>query len=91
MCDKTILQNGGILRSVPDCYTNQEMRSKAVDNYPHALELVPEYYKTQKMCDKAVDTYTSTIRFVPACFMAQKMYHKSVNRRLLVFHSVLDQ
>ena len=42
MCDKTILENGGTLRSVPDCYKNQEMFNKVGDNYPHALEFVPE-------------------------------------------------
>ena len=37
MCDKAILKNGRTLTSVPDCYKNQQMRDKAVDNYPHAL------------------------------------------------------
>ena len=35
-------------KSYHDCYKNQEMCIKAVDNYPHALEFVPECYKTQK-------------------------------------------
>ena len=48
MCDKAILENGGTLKSIPDCYKNQEMCNKAVDNYPHALEFVPECCKTQK-------------------------------------------
>ena len=49
MCDKAILENGGKLKSVPDCYKNyQELCSKAVDNYPYALEFVPACYKTQK-------------------------------------------
>ena len=38
MCDKAILENGGTLKSVPDCYKNKEMCSKAVANYPYALE-----------------------------------------------------
>ena len=42
MCDKAILENGGILNSVPDCYKNQEICNKEVDNYPHVLEFVPE-------------------------------------------------
>ena len=42
MYDKAILENGGTLKSVPDCYKNQETYNKAVDNYPHALEFVPE-------------------------------------------------
>ena len=48
MCVKSNLENGGTLKSVPDCYKSQEMCNKAVDNYPHALELVPKSYKTQK-------------------------------------------
>ena len=41
MCDKAVLENGRQLKSVPDCYKNQEMCNKAVDNYPHILEFVP--------------------------------------------------
>ena len=64
MREKTILENGGTLKSVPDCYKNQEMCNKAVDNHPHALEFVPQCYKTQRMFDKPVDTHSSTIKFV---------------------------
>ena len=42
MCDKAILENGGTIKSVPDCYRNKKMCNKAVDNYPHVLEFVPE-------------------------------------------------
>ena len=41
MCDKAILEKGGTLESVPDCYENQRMCDKAVDNYLHALKFVP--------------------------------------------------
>ena len=50
MYDKAILENDGILKSVSECYKNQEMCYKVVDNYPRALEFVPKYYKTQNMC-----------------------------------------
>ena len=46
MCDKAILENGGTLKSVPDCYKNQEMCNKTVDNYPHALEFFRESFMT---------------------------------------------
>ena len=36
MCDKAIFQNGGT-ESVSDCYKNQQMCDKAVDNHSHAL------------------------------------------------------
>ena len=42
MCDKGILENDGTLESIPDCYKNQQMCDKAVDNDPHAHEFVPE-------------------------------------------------
>ena len=44
---KSILENGGILKSVPNCYKNQEMCNKVVNNYPHALRFVPECFMTQ--------------------------------------------
>ena len=46
MHGKTILENGGTLKSVRDCYKNQEICNKAVDNY--LLEFVPECHETQK-------------------------------------------
>ena len=58
MCEKAILENDETLKSVPDCYKNQEML------YPHAIEFVPECFMTQKMFQNAVDTYSSTIKFV---------------------------
>ena len=81
MCDKVISENGGALKSVPDCYKNQEICNKAVDNYSHSLKLVSESCKTQKMCDKAVDL--STIKFVPECYKTQEMCNKVVHRCLL--------
>ena len=33
MCDKAILENGGTLESVPNCYKNQQMFDKAVAIY----------------------------------------------------------
>ena len=40
MCDKAILEMGGTLQSVPDCYKNKEICNKAVDKYLHALKFV---------------------------------------------------
>ena len=37
ICDKAIFENGGTLKSVPDCCKNQEMCNEVVDNYPHGL------------------------------------------------------
>ena len=52
MCDKAVLENGGALKSVPDCYKNQEMCNKAVDNYPHALELFLNAMRLKKCAIK---------------------------------------
>ena len=49
MRDKAILESGGTLKSVPDCYKDQGMRNDAVDNCPNALEFLSESYNTQKM------------------------------------------
>ena len=49
MCDKAILENGNTLKYVTDCDKNQEICTKTVDNYPHALEFVSE---CQEMCEK---------------------------------------
>ena len=56
MRDKVILEIGGTLKSVPDCYKDQEM-CKAVDTNPWTIQFVPEYYKTEAMCYKAVHIY----------------------------------
>ena len=38
MRDKAILENDGTLESISDCYKNQKMYDKAVNNYyPHAF------------------------------------------------------
>ena len=78
MCDKAILGNAGTLKSVSDCYKDQEMSSKVVEKYSNALEFVPESYETQEMCDKFVSAYSSTIKFVPECIMTQEMCNKAV-------------
>ena len=54
MCDKAILENGGTLNPVLDCYKNQEKCNKAVDNYPHPLEFVSECDKTKKCVIKSL-------------------------------------
>ena len=49
MCDKAVLENGGTLKSVSDCYKNQEMWDKAVDNYSHALEFFPDCHNSKNV------------------------------------------
>ena len=73
MCDKFILENGGMLIFFPDCNKDQSICNKPVDNCPHALPSVLNWYKIQKLCEKAVITYPSTIQFVPGQFETQEM------------------
>ena len=35
MFNKAILENRGVLNSIPDCYKNQQLCDKAVKKYPH--------------------------------------------------------
>ena len=65
MCDKAILENGGMLMLIPDCYKDQYLSNKAVDNHTDTLGSGSDCYKTQKICDKAARTYSFTILFVP--------------------------
>ena len=90
MCDKVILENGETLKSVPDCYKNQQICNEATDNYLHALEFVSECYKTQEMCDKVVNIHSSTIQFVPECYKTQKMCDKAFNKCFLAFFYTPD-
>ena len=65
MRDKVIIENGGTLRFVSDCYKDKKKKcDNAYDNYAHTLRIVSECYKTYKMCNKAVSTYLSATQFV---------------------------
>ena len=50
-----------MLMFIPDCYKDQKMCSKAVDNYVHALWSFTDCYKIQQMCNKAASTFTFAI------------------------------
>ena len=65
MCDKVILEHGGLLRFISDCCKNQNY--KAADNLSNTLELVTYYSKTQKVCDKAVYACPSLTQLGPEC------------------------
>ena len=38
ICDNSILENGTVLKSLPNCYKNQNVCNKAADNYANALK-----------------------------------------------------
>ena len=70
------LENGGMLRFIPNCYKNQKMCDKAIVNYFHPLEFAPDCYKTRNMSDKAVDTYPSAMQFASDGYKTQEMCNK---------------
>ena len=43
MWGKAILEHGETLKSIRNCYKNQKMCNKAVDNYARAIEFVPDF------------------------------------------------
>ena len=47
MSDKAIFKNSGPLESISDCYKNEKMCNKTVDNYVHGLEFISDCCKTQ--------------------------------------------
>ena len=86
MCDKVVLENGGISRFILECYKNKKMCDKAVDNYSHTLEFFPKCCKTQKMCDKAVDTCPFAFDSAPDWYNTQEgMLDKTVSNFLLKY------
>ena len=46
--DKVITENGGMLKFIPDCYKNQKMCDKAVDNYFSCIKISPRLLSDQK-------------------------------------------
>ena len=76
MCDKVIIENGGMLMFTSDCYKDNNcyccLCNKAVDDYAHVLGSVPDCYKIQKMCNKAASTFPFIIKFAPDRFKAKK-------------------
>ena len=69
------------MQFVPDCYENQKVCNKPVDNYPHALEFVLECYNTPSF----------TIQFVPECYKTQGISDKVFNQSFLAFFYILNQ
>ena len=57
MCDKTILENGETLKSVPDYFKNKKTCNKAPNTFPSAIQFFPEWYETQEICVEAVDIW----------------------------------
>ena len=73
MCDEATLKKIRTLKSVSDCYQNQEMCTKVIDSYPHALEFVPKYPMAQEMCDKAVNRCFLVFNSIPDWYKTQEM------------------
>ena len=74
MCDTAILQNGGMLKSVPNSYKNKKI-NKAIDNYTYALEFVPDCCKTQNNVYQSCQ-YFSCNTICSECYKTQEMCAK---------------
>ena len=72
LCDKVILENGGTIMFIPDCYNNQSMCDNVVDNYAHVPGYVSDCYEIPKTCNKADSSYPSAMQFVPDQFDIKK-------------------
>ena len=95
MGENIILKKVGILMFVPNCYNNQKMCNKAVDNCAHALfnaainmylyaiQFVPECHNIQEICDKAVGTCPFVSDSVPDQYKTQEMCDKLFPKNLL--------
>ena len=71
MCDQSILENGGTLESVLDCYKNQEMRNKAVNRCFFVFNSISVQYKTEEKCDRVVFEDLFSMRYVPDQYKTQ--------------------
>ena len=79
-----------MLTFISDCYKDQNMCKKAVDNYVYALGSAPDCYKNQKCVIKlSVFTLLRYI-FFPDQFKTQEMCDKAVDTCLFVLDSVPD-
>ena len=86
MFDIAIQENAGTLKPVPDCYKNQKMFNKAVDNYLHALEFVSEFYSTQEMCNRAVNRCFFVSDSTPDQFKTQEMCGRVVSEDPFLYY-----
>ena len=83
---KLLYTNDGTLKSVPDCYKNQETCNKTVENYPHALEFFPECYRTHKICNKAFQKCCLAYINIPDRYKTQEMCDRVIYKdRLRLF------
>ena len=71
MCDQSILENGGTLESILDCYKNQEMRNKAFNRCFFVFNSIPVQYKTEEKCDRVVFEDLFSMRYVPDQYKTQ--------------------
>ena len=68
MCDISILENGGTLKSVSECCKNYKLCDKAAENYRHALEFIPECYEAQKCVIKLLIVKCNEVGFISESF-----------------------
>ena len=67
-----------MLESVLDQCKTQEMRDKAVDNYPHALKYVHSCFKTQDIVTKRLILIRVQYNLKPEYYETQELCDKAV-------------
>ena len=90
MCNKAILENDGILESLPDWYKTQKMCDKDVGNYAHVLEFAPNCYKTKTCVIKPSMLILLQYNLFLIALRLKKWDSKLLISVLFVFSSNLD-
>ena len=91
MCNEAFGKNPWhSLEYIPDCFTTQEMWTKAVEKYPSNLRYVLDHFKTQQMCEKAVVCNPFALDYIPDRFKTYKMCIKAVEEDPWSLESIPD-
>ena len=72
ICDKSILENGRMLESVPGQYNTQEICESVASEDTFLLKYCHDRYNTQEMCNKVVGDVLSTLKFLPVGLLQVK-------------------
>ena len=87
MCDKAILEKGGTLKSVPECYKNQEKCDEVVDNYRHALFL---FRNLLEFVLNAIRLKKYVIKLLIPILLKQNMFLNAIRLKKCVIKQFID-
>ena len=84
-------QNGAMLKFVPDCYKNQRMCNKAVNNYAHALQFVPNWLRRKKCVIKLLIQVLLQCKLIPDWCKTQPMCGKVAFKEPFMLKYCIDR